>query len=72
MAGASAKRGATFSAGLRARLSIAETVLVGAMLPLVFRRLGLDPAYASSPFVATFVDVTGILCYFAIAQAFLA
>ena len=33
--------------------------LVGSMLPLVFRRLGVDPAYASSPFVATFVDVDG-------------
>lgn len=41
--------------------------LVGSMLPLVFRRLGFDPAYASSPFVATFVDVTGIIIYFTIA-----
>ena len=38
--------------------------LVGSMLPLVFRRMGIDPAYASSPFVATFVDVTGILILF--------
>ncbi|MBM3231111.1 magnesium transporter [Candidatus Peregrinibacteria bacterium] len=42
--------------------------LVGAMLPLVFRRFGFDPGYASSPFVATFVDVTGIVIYFSIAQ----
>jgi magnesium transporter len=41
--------------------------LVGAMLPLVFRRFGFDPAFASSPFVATFVDVTGIIIYFTIA-----
>ena len=33
--------------------------LVGSMLPLLFRKLGFDPGYASSPFVATFVDVTG-------------
>lgn len=45
--------------------------LVGAMLPLVFRRLGFDPGYASSPFVATFVDVTGIMIYFTIAQVWL-
>jgi magnesium transporter len=45
--------------------------LVGSMLPLVFRRLGFDPAYASSPFVATFVDVTGIVIYFSIATVFL-
>ena len=38
--------------------------LVGSLLPLVFRRLGFDPAFASSPFVATFVDVTGIIIYF--------
>jgi magnesium transporter len=45
--------------------------LVGSMLPLVFKKLGFDPAYASSPFVATFVDVTGIVIYFSIAHLFL-
>jgi magnesium transporter len=45
--------------------------LVGSMLPLAFRRLGVDPAYASSPFVATFVDVTGILILFSLAQVYL-
>ena len=38
--------------------------MVGGMLPLLLRRLGLDPASASAPFVATLVDVTGILIYF--------
>ena len=42
--------------------------LVGSMLPLIFRRLGFDPAFASSPFVATFVDVTGVIIYFNIAK----
>jgi magnesium transporter len=42
------------------------------MLPLLFKRLGIDPGYASSPFVATFVDVTGILIYFTIAGMYLA
>ena len=45
--------------------------LVGAMLPLVFRAINVDPALASSPFVATFVDVTGIVIYFNIAQIWL-
>jgi magnesium transporter len=45
--------------------------LVGSLLPLIFRRLGIDPAVASSPFVATFVDVTGIIIYFTIAQLYL-
>ncbi|HQI27325.1 MAG TPA: magnesium transporter [Sedimentisphaerales bacterium] len=45
--------------------------LVGAILPLVFKRAGIDPAYASSPFVATLVDVTGIVIYFSIASAYL-
>jgi Mg/Co/Ni transporter MgtE len=45
--------------------------LVGSMLPLLFKRLGFDPGYASSPFVATFVDVTGIVIYFSIAKTYL-
>ncbi|HEX5472503.1 MAG TPA: magnesium transporter [Lacipirellulaceae bacterium] len=45
--------------------------LVGSMLPLVFGKLGFDPGYASSPFVATFVDVTGIVIYFSIAHIWL-
>jgi magnesium transporter len=45
--------------------------LIGSMLPLIFSKLGFDPALASSPFVATFVDVTGILAYFTIATLLL-
>jgi magnesium transporter len=45
--------------------------LVGAALPLIFKRLGIDPGIASSPFVATFVDVTGIVIYFSIARVYL-
>jgi magnesium transporter len=45
--------------------------LIGSMLPLVFKRMGIDPAMASSPFVATFVDVTGITIYLSIARIFL-
>ena len=45
--------------------------VVGAMLPILFRRLGVDPAVASTPFVATFVDVSGIIIYFTIAKIWL-
>ena len=46
--------------------------LIGSMLPLVLRRLGLDPASASAPLVATLCDVTGILIYFLTATFWLA
>ena len=39
----------------------------GAMLPFLLRRAGLDPATSSAPFVATLVDVTGLLIYFNVA-----
>jgi len=41
--------------------------LVGSLLPLLLRRLGFDPATSSAPFVATLVDVTGLVIYFSIA-----
>jgi len=41
--------------------------VVGSLLPFILRRLGLDPASASAPFVATLVDVSGILIYFSAA-----
>jgi magnesium transporter len=41
--------------------------LAGSMLPFVLRRLGFDPASASAPFVATLVDVTGLIIYFSVA-----
>ena len=45
--------------------------LMGSMLPLVLKRLGFDPATSSAPFVATLVDVTGLVIYFTIAYAVL-
>ena len=45
--------------------------LAGAMLPFLLRKLGADPASASAPFVATLVDVSGILIYFGIANLLL-
>ncbi|MCF8382985.1 MAG: magnesium transporter [Chlorobium sp.] len=45
--------------------------LAGSMLPLLLKRAGLDPATSSAPFVATIVDVTGILIYFSVASMLL-
>ena len=57
--------------GITAGLSVLGVVLfgsvAGAMLPMLLRRLGLDPAAASAPFVATLVDVTGLVIYFTVA-----
>lgn len=41
--------------------------LSGAMLPFILKRIGLDPATSSAPFVATLVDVTGLVIYFTVA-----
>lgn len=56
------------SIGITIGLSVLGVVLwgtlCGAMLPLILRRCGLDPATSSAPFVATLVDVTGLMIYF--------
>lgn len=45
--------------------------LIGAMLPFLLSRFGFDPASASAPFVATIVDVTGLVIYFSVAAVLL-
>jgi magnesium transporter len=45
--------------------------LAGSMLPFVLKKLGFDPASASAPFVATLVDVTGLVIYFTVASVIL-
>lgn len=45
--------------------------LAGSMLPFILRRLGFDPASASAPFVATLVDVSGLVIYFGVAYLIL-
>ncbi len=61
--------------GLVVALSLVGVVLwgnlVGSLFPLVLKRFGLDPATSSAPFVATVVDVTGLVIYFSIAAFFL-
>ena len=45
--------------------------IMGGLLPIVLTRLGADPAASSTPFVATLVDVTGIVIYFGLAVVIL-
>jgi magnesium transporter len=45
--------------------------LSGSMIPFILKRLGVDPATSSAPFVATLVDVTGLLIYFSVAAVML-
>ena len=45
--------------------------LSGSVLPIIFKRAGLDPALMSTPFVAGIIDILGIVIYFSVAQAFL-
>jgi magnesium transporter len=47
---------------------VAWGTLAGSMLPFLLRRLGFDPASASAPFVATLVDVFGLVIYFSVAE----
>ena len=45
--------------------------VTGSMLPIILKRLGADPATSSAPFVATLVDVTGLVIYFSMAYLFM-
>jgi magnesium transporter len=64
-----------FPLGLTVALALVGVVLwgtvTGSMLPLLLKRVGLDPAVSSAPFVATLVDVTGLLIYFEVAARLL-
>ena len=61
--------------GLTVAFSLVGVVLwgslAGSMLPFALRRMGFDPATASAPFVATLVDVTGLIIYFTVASVIL-
>ena len=64
-----------FFVGLTVGVSLIGVVLwgtlSGSMLPMLLKRLGADPAVSSAPFVATLVDVTGLIIYFSVAYIFL-
>lgn len=48
---------------------VSLSTVIGSLLPMVIRRLGLDPAVSSTPFIASVVDVLGLLVYFTVASA---
>jgi magnesium transporter len=52
-------------------LVVTCSTLVGGALPLIFRRMGLDPALMSNPFVAGIIDITGIVIYMTVAWVML-
>lgn len=54
--------------GLTVFLVVAMGTVTGAMLPLGFKRLGLDPALMSNPLIAAFVDVVGVVIYYGVAR----
>lgn len=64
-----------FLVGMTVCFSLIGVVLwgtfMGSMLPIIIKKLGFDPAASSAPFVATLVDVTGLIIYFSIAMIFL-
>ena len=61
--------------GLTVGFSLLGVVLCGtisgSMLPILLKKLGADPAASSAPFVATLVDVTGLIIYFSVATLIL-
>ena len=61
-----------FRVGLTVLIALIGVVtwgsLSGSMLPFILRKIGFDPATSSAPFVATLVDVTGLIIYFGVAK----
>jgi magnesium transporter len=57
--------------GLSILCNMCSAALLGSLIPLMFKRLNVDPAVATGPIMTTFMDVVGILVYFLIAKAFL-
>jgi magnesium transporter len=79
MAGAAIVRAWTLNVGLHVTLTVAAAVaaivmwssLVASVLPLVLKKLRVDPAIVSGPMIATIVDGTGLIIYFMIARLIL-
>ncbi len=59
----------TVAVGILAVVTMGATV--GAALPMVIKRVGLDPAVSSTPFIASFVDVVGLVVYFSVGHMFM-
>ncbi len=61
----------SITVGVSLFLVICISTVVGSMLPILFKRLGLDPAVAASPFITTLVDATCVIVYFSMAKLLL-
>ena len=57
--------------GMSVAASIMVAATVGTLVPILLKRLNIDPAIATGPFVTTSVDILGVLFYFSIASLFL-
>ena len=57
--------------GLSILAIVTLSTIIGSLLPLLIKRVGLDPAVSSTPFIASVVDVLGLIVYFAVANAIL-
>ncbi len=60
-----------FGVGISVAVAVIFANLIGSMIPLAFKRIGLDPAVTSGPFLACIMDVAGVLIYFTVASAVL-
>jgi magnesium transporter len=56
-----------FTVGLTLVGVVLWATLVGALMPMILKRCGVDPATSSAPLIATLVDVTGLVIYFMVA-----
>jgi magnesium transporter len=61
----------SITVGLSLVVVVVWGVTIGSMLPFILRKLGVDPATSSNPFVATIVDITGLIIYFSAATLIL-
>ncbi len=57
--------------GVSVLSNITMAALIGSQMPLLIRRMGLDPAVSSGPFIASLIDVLGLTVYFGVARALL-
>ncbi len=63
--------GLAFAVGSSILAIVTLSTVIGSLLPMLIRRLGLDPAVSSTPFIASVVDVLGLIVYFTVAQLIL-
>ena len=64
--------GIALSVGLSITAAVTLANILGSMLPFFFKKVGLDPAVTSGPFIASLMDVSGIIIYFSVAATMLA